>query len=278
MFGYLTANLEILSEQQKKKYKAYYCGLCQSLCDNFSSIARNTLTYDLTFATILLNSINHPENNKSIYKNCPLHPFKKQMMIIGDYNLYFSYMNMYFTFYNLIDDINDDNSLIAKVNLSALKKHINKIEQAYPDVTTKIKQQLQLISQAEKENNTNPDVCSNYFGIILSEIISYPSLVAQDILKDFGFHLGKFIYLMDAVVDLKKDIKKQKYNPLVFYPDVDFHKMLMAIMENVDFYYQKLDIKEDKDIIDNIIYSGIWSKYQLSKKKGKQKWEIHMKY
>ena len=157
------------------------------------------------------------------------------------------------------------------MNLSVLKKHINKIEQAYPDVTTKIKQQLQLISQAEKENNTNPDVCSNYFGIILSEIISYPSLVAQDILKDFGFHLGKFIYLMDAVVDLKKDIKKQKYNPLVFYPDVDFHKMLMAIMENVDFYYQKLDIKEDKDIIDNIIYSGIWSKYQLSKKKGKQK-------
>ncbi|MGN1398706.1 MAG: DUF5685 family protein [Erysipelotrichaceae bacterium] len=271
MFGYLTANLEILTQQQKDKYKGYYCGLCESLENDFSSFARNTLTYDLTFGCILLNSLNNSADCITTYKNCPLHPFKKQLMITTDYNSYFSYMNMYLTYYKLLDDINDDNSLRAKGNAKKIKKYVEIIEEKYPYVTSIIKQQLLIMAQAEKENVTNCDVCSNCFGIIIAEILSFITENSKEDLKNFGYHLGKFIYLMDAVIDLKKDIKKQRYNPLVFYSDINYYEILMMVMEDVDFYYQKLALKQDKDIIDNVIYSGIWSKYQLSLKKGKQK-------
>ena len=83
---------------------------------------------------------------------------------------------------------------------------------------------------------------------------------------------------MDAVIDLKQDIKNQNYNPLIAMDSSTFEDMLVVIMEECDIFYRQLDLQKDKTILDNVIYSGIWSKYQLAKKKGVVKWETLMKY
>ena len=60
MFGYLVAAAEVLDEEQKKRYKACYCGLCRSLKERHGQLSRLTLNYDLTFLVLLLSSLYEP--------------------------------------------------------------------------------------------------------------------------------------------------------------------------------------------------------------------------
>ena len=57
MFGYVTANEPELKVKDYHKYKAYYCGLCQSLNRNYLSAGHHTLAYYMTIVIILLTSI-----------------------------------------------------------------------------------------------------------------------------------------------------------------------------------------------------------------------------
>ena len=57
MFGYVRPCLESLDEAQKKRYRAWYCGLCQSLGDRHGFRGRMTLTYDMTFLAIFLSAL-----------------------------------------------------------------------------------------------------------------------------------------------------------------------------------------------------------------------------
>ena len=49
MFGYININQKELSEESKKIYQAYYCGLCQKLKTNCGTKGQMLLSYDLTF-------------------------------------------------------------------------------------------------------------------------------------------------------------------------------------------------------------------------------------
>ena len=60
MFGYVIANKDIMTEEQEARYRACYCGLCRALQRRHGSLARLTLTYDMTFLILLLNSMYPP--------------------------------------------------------------------------------------------------------------------------------------------------------------------------------------------------------------------------
>ena len=54
MFGYVTVCEPELKVKDLKKYRAYYCGLCRTLKEDYGFMGQMTLTYDMTFAVILL--------------------------------------------------------------------------------------------------------------------------------------------------------------------------------------------------------------------------------
>ena len=57
MFGYININQKELSEESKKIYQAYYCGLCQKLKTNCGTKGQMLLSYDLTFLIVLLTGL-----------------------------------------------------------------------------------------------------------------------------------------------------------------------------------------------------------------------------
>jgi hypothetical protein len=89
--------------------------------------------------------------------------------------------------------------------------------------------------------------------------------------------MGKFIYLMDAYEDLDRDEKKDAYNPLRTLKkehEQDFEVLCKLMMTSMASEcaksFERLPILQHADILRNILYSGIWSKYeyiQLKKKK-----------
>lgn len=60
MFGYVTIYRKDLDKTAMDCYQAYYCGLCEALTP-YGLAARLALSYDLTFAALLLSALNAPQ-------------------------------------------------------------------------------------------------------------------------------------------------------------------------------------------------------------------------
>jgi len=100
-------------------------------------------------------------------------------------------------------------------------------------------------------------------------------------LRTMGFYMGKFIYLMDAYEDYDRDKKKNCYNPLTFVQeeqaqDLDTwcRLLLTSMMSECAKSFERLPILLHADILRNILYSGVWSKYeylQIKKRRTQEK-------
>ncbi len=266
MFGYVVTNDKLLNEEEKKIYRAHYCGLCNKLKEKYGQLSRLTLNYDLTFLALFLNSVYDVGQNEE-HKGCCLHPFSKHCCYNNEIFSYCADMNIALTYYKLKDDWIDDKNVFALFSSFFFKNKVGKIKKTYPRQCSAIEENLKKLLEAERKNILIPDIPAGFFGNIMSELFCLYEDENVPLLKSFGFELGEFIYIADACNDIKKDIKHKKYNPLITTPTKNFRNILTMLLGECTDVYKKIDIKKNKAIIDNILYSGIWTKYELNNKR-----------
>ena len=109
MFGYININGAELSEECKKAYQSYYCGLCQRLKSNCGTKGQMLLSYDLTFVIVLLTGLYELENDSTEF-TCPLHSLNKRTALINEATDYAADMNLVLAYHNMLDDWKDDRS------------------------------------------------------------------------------------------------------------------------------------------------------------------------
>lgn len=263
MFGYVVANVEKLNEEQQLRYRALYCGLCRRLGDRHGNTARLVLTYDLVFLILVLSSVFNGDEVKKDCAPCVAHPVKKRQYVQDDFTDYAADMNVALAYYNCLDDWQDDKSVKARTLAQMLGKQMKRTEKIYPRQMQTLSECLHLLNEAERRNETDPEVPANYFGELLGELFRYEENEIGDALFDFGFALGRFIYLMDAYADLKSDIKKQKYNPLIRYSREEIIPVLNVQMAQCVDLFERLPVTKDRDLCENILYSGVWTKAEM---------------
>lgn len=266
MFGYVMADTEALSEKDAEIYGAYYCGLCRALKKNCGNMSRVTLNYDTAFLFLFLSSVYEPQTDIGDQR-CFLHPFSQRPSAENEFAEYAAYMNSVLCYYKYIDDKKDDKSAAAAVKEKLFRNTVKKAEQIYPRQCGKIKDSLLKLEKIEKENVLNPDIPSAVFGELTGSLFAVREDEKAELLYGFGFALGKFIYIADAICDLKKDLEKKRYNPLVLYSSEEFDDTVNMLMADVISAYKKIGIKENTNIIENVLFSGILLKYQILKRR-----------
>ena len=266
MFGYLIYNNKEITEEEKKSYQDCYCGLCNRLYFHYDNIGRNTLSYDLTFVNLLLTSIYQPEITSGSEK-CLIHPLKMHDYCYSKVTDYCADMNVLLSYYKFLDDYHDDNSRKAGKLAEKLLPYYYSIRSDYPEKTDKIDQCLYNISEMEKHNVLNPDLPANQFGNLMAEVLVYKEDEHAETLRKMGYHLGRFIYLLDAYLDFKDDIRKERYNPLLQTDLEQMPDILENVISQCCIYYEELPIKQFKSILDNVLYSGLWTAYNAERKR-----------
>ena len=274
MFGYVVANKPELKIREFNKYKAYYCGLCRVLREKYGILGQVTLTYDMTFLVILLTSLYESESKVS-ERRCIVHPAKKQKMLCNEITEYAADMNIVLIYHKLKDDWKDEKSKKSLVGLRCLRKTYLELEKKYPEKCEAICKCMESLSQCEQRQEKNIDITARCFGELMGELFVYKKDVWEQTLRDMGFYLGKFIYIMDAYDDVKKDIEQGSYNaliPLCEEPDFDVkcRDMMNFVLAECSNQFEKLPCVEDVEILRNILYAGVWTKYdkkQLEKNK-----------
>ena len=139
MFGYVTICEPELKVKDFKKYKAYYCGLCRALKEEFGFMGQMTLTYDMTFAVILLTSLYESIAGMEMHR-CKTHPVKKQMMLRNEITSYAAAMNVLLAYYHLDDDWRDEKKVSSLLAKSAVHGKVRKIMEQYPRQSKAIRQ------------------------------------------------------------------------------------------------------------------------------------------
>lgn len=268
----MTASYKELDKAQQKRYGAVYCGICRRIRIQSGNMARLGLSYDMAFLALLHMSLYEPEEDSG--KNaCFLHPVTKRAWVDNPYVRYAADMNVALGYYNCLDDWRDDGKRGAKWLADAFGRYLPEIESHYPRQCGAIRECIEQLSALERENCPNPDQPAACFGALMAELlVAQEDLWASD-LREMGYALGRFIYLMDAAVDFEKDKKKGKYNPFLAMGEEDPKKWedyLVLAMGRCTRAFERLPLVQDKALLDNILYSGVWMKYRGNRKEEDQ--------
>lgn len=262
MFGYITANMSGMNDEQITRYRSWYCGLCRTLKERHGSISRMTLNYDMTFLVMLLSSV-YGQEPESGTERCIAHPGKKHGYFCSDFSRYAADMNVLLTYYNLMDDWQDDRNVIALGEARLFRKAGQRAAEQYPRQSKAILDGLERLARAESAGELRPDIPAGAFGDIMAELFALHEDELADGLRAFGRTLGRFIYIMDACMDFDSDLKKMRYNPLVTMTRADFEPTLTMLAAECTAAFDKLPVTSDRDIMENILYTGMWSKYSI---------------
>ena len=270
MFGYVNINKSSLSKENIEKYRSFYCGLCHTLGEKYGLFSRLTLTYDMTFLA-LFQSVLYGETVEYSEKRCIVHPVKSHK-VAGTAALdYAAAMNVILAFYKCADDWHDDKNLIKGAEALLLKIHVKRIKEAFPRQCTAIENCIAKLTETENKGILNADIPANIFGELMGELFCRFDDDKRDLLYKFGFDLGKFIYIMDAYCDIKIDLRKQKYNPLVNIPKSDIENILQMLAAAFINDFEQIQIACDDEILKNILYSGVWMHYAKLKQDEEKK-------
>ena len=265
MFGYVTVCEPELKVKDLKKYRAYYCGLCRTFKEDYGSIGQMTLTYDMTFAVILLSSL-YETTTKHEEHRCKVHPAKRQHMLQNEITSYAAAMNVLLAYYHMEDDWQDDRKVSSLMTKSLIQGKAKKTIEKYPRQSEIIRKSLKELGECEHENSMDIDRAAGCFGRLMAELFVWKEDIWEKTLRKMGFYLGKFIYLMDAYEDLPEDRKKNRYNPLkelAKRPDYEaqMEQILRMMIAESTVRFEQLPCLVDVDILRNILYDGVWNHY-----------------
>lgn len=293
MFGYVKPYKLELTIKDYEIFKAYYCGLCKTIKENFGNLPRMCLNYDMTFMAILLDSLSDEEGVFYINR-CFMHPLQKRMMLRKNDPLNFSaYLNVALTYYKICDDVQDEKNFKDTLLKTLFKRYKILFDNQYSDLNLIIKNNLNLLNKYEtsKVISSIDEVCHPFSQLTGELLLNYqPTLPCnKESLFKLGYNLGKWIYLMDAFDDLQDDMKKNKFNPInvVFNKsNLSFNDFYISIKDRIDFSitcsansifdnYNNLQILKNNELLKNILTLGIMDRYQLVQDKYNNIIEIH---
>lgn len=262
MFGYIRANVADLTEEEKLRYRSWYCGLCRVLKERHGQLGRLALTYDMTFLVIFLSSLYEPEEQQGTM-HCLTHPAKPHAYAFNEISQYAADMTVALTYHKCLDDWQDDGKHTAKAYAGAIKKAYQQVQRQWPRQVEAIEKGMQQLAEVEKRQDASPDAAANCFAHIMAEMFAMKEDYWQNALRSFGMALGKFVYLVDAACDYDKDRKSGSYNPVILMekqPE-DMREYLKQTAGLSSQIFESLPLVQDEEILKNILYSGIWQSY-----------------
>lgn len=312
MLGYVQIDKGELKVREYEVYTGYYCGICKSIGKRYGQLPRMVLSYDAAFLAVLLAALDD-EKDSPVPEHCIGHHIKKKTIIRNAAIDYAGDIMLILAWYKLLDDINDEGSTYAKAAKIMLGRLQNKLLSQYSPLCSSIEKNLSELSRLEKDKCSSLDMAAEPTSKIMEVIFTEgtrrlygnrgvskvaasenshcsensrnmsPTLSIDDFskapanteetLSKIGYHLGKWIYLIDAIDDIEENISSGTYNPLIYrfnYDErietpVEFRKRTEASLKfnlyhylaSLSNYVNSLDIRKNQGIIENIIYFGL---------------------
>ncbi len=278
MYGYIRFYGDELKMKDLRLFKAYYCGLCHTLKQNYGQKSRMLLSYDMTFMAIFMDAISG-ERLPWGQSTCPVSPWKKKPVILKTRGLEkAAFLSVLMGYYKMEDAWQDEKMKLAKVAMALYRKPFRKTISQWPDTAAIIEEKLKIFYQNEKTPNMGLDELTHPFAELIAMVLAEEAEEGQrDTFYKIGYHAGRWLYFIDALDDLPKDMEKQGFNAFTatmpygeaswreFYKKAkaDIRANLFVSLDEIHRRLESLTLKQNKELIENIFYLGIRSVTEL---------------
>ena len=290
MFGYVRAMTPELKVKEHEYYKGTYCGLCKMMGKCTGQCSRMTLNYDFVLFALLRFALSGEKTSFS-QKRCAIHLIKKRnVMNPNDSLSHCAYSSALLSYHKIKDDIADEGArkrfftrLFLLPPARAMRRRVLK-KSDYKKLDDFCADALKKLSEYEKSDSPTPsvDIPASLFASILGEMLAFDfDGTKRRIAYSIGTHLGKWIYIADALDDFGDDKRLGRFNPFIsLYGDARLKdEELTGIADalkneliGLEAALDLIDFGADptiKNIIYNIIYLGMPKKIDEIIKKHK---------
>lgn len=269
MFGYLQIHKDELKVKEYEAYKSVYCGLCKQLGRDYGFMTRLILSYDCTFYAILLMSLKRSCTGFSDGR-CKFNPLKKCKFADCKDNAYSkaSALSVISAYYKVVDDI-DDSGFFKRIALKIVKpffgRRQKKAARRFPEIENIVSEMMKNQKAAENDELVTIDKAANPTAKMISDLAALEggNDLQKRVLSEFGYQIGRWVYLIDAADDYEKDKKSGNFNPFIKADinDKDYiNSVLSQSLARAYDAYNLLDIIDFKPIIDNMMLYGFPNK------------------
>ena len=273
MFGYLNVQKDKLEDGKLGLWQSFMCGLCFSTKRQVGNLPRMFISNDINFFTVLFHSV-ACDDVPVVERRCFTHPIRKRSML-GETVLMdkLAIANVLLTYYNLYDDIVDNGtSAKKKAAFRLLKGAYRKARVAFPELDDMLSVRYAQLREMEQSNCNSIDKIAHSFAQLAQDFaILVLGEQANQYVQTLCYNLGKWIYLIDALDDVAKDIKHHNYNPFVAsyntcsvdelrskYSEIEFE--MYAVLNRIAQCYNDLNLNMYTCIIDNVLFESIRNK------------------
>jgi len=226
MFGYVRPFHRELKVREFEQFKAAYCGLCHTLGKKYGFAARFILNYDFTFLAMLFS--NREEKPEYEYCRCVAHPLKKRCCCkkTQEFDTAAGY-SVILAYWQLKDGVADSGffkSMLYRGLALLLRGAYKKAAGNFTEFDLTVKERLSELITLEKEGCATLDLTADKFACILEAMVPAESDDNdRRIMRELLYHTGRWIYIIDACDDYKRDKETGSYNPLLkrFEPGAD---------------------------------------------------------
>ncbi len=265
MFGYLQIHKDELKVKEYEAYKSVYCGLCKQLGRDYGILTRLILSYDCTFYAILLMSLKRSCTGFSDGR-CKFNPLKKCKFADCKDNAYSkaSALSVISAYYKVVDDI-DDSGFFKRIALKIAKpffgRRQKKAARRFSEIENIVSEMMKNQKAAENDELVTIDKAANPTAKMISDLAALEggNDLQKRVLSEFGYQIGRWVYLIDAADDYEKDKKSGNFNPFIKADinDKDYiNSVLSQSLARAYDAYNLLDIIDFKPIIDNMMLYG----------------------
>ena len=266
MFGYVLPLRGELKCAQWDRYQAAYCGLCHTVGKRYGLFPRMFLSYDFTFLTLLLTG-DHEACQTECHR-CPTSPLRKKCMLLNHGGLDAAADEMVIlAYWKLQDDVKDHGfwkGIPARVLSALLKQAYRKASGLRPEFDRTVLACLKELAEIERQKMPSIDRPADTFARILQAAAPPSGDEGRDrVMEQVLYHVGRWIYLIDARADLQEDRESGNYNPLCFRfsADEDFDPYLRSTLnQSLHLAYSAfalLEPSENTPILENILRLGL---------------------
>lgn len=209
--------LEQLPEEEQERFRRVYCGLCHTLGERYGLAARFILNYDFTFLALLLSA---PEEAECRTARCPASPLRKKCFRCRDRALETAAgESVILAYWQLRDGVSDHGffrGLKYRTASRLLARAYRRAAASLPEFDASARRQLARLGALERERCASLDAPADAFAQLLAAAAeAAENEVQRRILRQLLYHLGRWVYLVDAADDLKRDARSGNYNPLI---------------------------------------------------------------
>ncbi len=268
MFGYVRYDFPNLFIKDFMLYRALYCGVCKGIGASCGQMARLGLTYDIAFLSALAHNL-RGEDVEIKNQHCFEHVLgRRPMAVVDDLTKSLGALNTILVYYKLTDDIADGER--GRGKRLAFKKGFKRAKKKYPTLHETVLRNLTEQARVEKEGTSSFDRAAEPSANMMRELSG--ALLGEksnEFTEQLFYDIGKWVYLIDALDDYDKDVKKGGYNPFVLaYGEKTQAEAIKAHGEELTFLFDSLfySMREslshlqfpyNRDLTDNIILRGI---------------------